>query len=163
MKSATEAADARQDVLTEGFRGKLANVTYGSVCFVNADSGVLVDQLVGHDTEGGTSIIQGLLMRHRLLAACLLTGACLAVGETPSIVAIKNAKIVPVAGPAIAKGTVVIRNGLIEAVGAGVTEPADAWVVDGEGLTVYPGLIDGLSTLGLPSMPAIGEVAAARR
>jgi hypothetical protein len=64
--------------------------------------------------------------------------------------AIHNARIVPVNGPAIAKGTIVVRNGLIESVGADVNVPADAWVLEGEGLTVYPGLIDGLSTIGLP-------------
>ncbi len=64
--------------------------------------------------------------------------------------AIHNAKIVTVSGPVIAKGTVVVRNGLIEAVGENVAVPADAWVVDGEGITVYPGLIDALSTVGIP-------------
>jgi hypothetical protein len=68
----------------------------------------------------------------------------------PSTVAIRNAKIVTVSGPVIAKGTVIVRNGLIEAVGENVAVPADAWVVDGEGMTVYPGLIDGLSTVGIP-------------
>jgi len=68
----------------------------------------------------------------------------------PSTVAIRNAKIVTVSGPVIAKGTVIVRNGLIEAVGENVTVPADAWVVDGEGMTVYPGLIDALSTVGIP-------------
>jgi hypothetical protein len=86
-------------------------------------------------------------MKSVLLAAVWITA--LAVAETPSAVAIRNARIVPVSGPMIAKGTVVIRNGLIADVGEGVAVPADAWVIDGEGLTVYPGLIDGLSTLGM--------------
>lgn len=44
------------------------------------------------------------------------------------------------------KGTVVIRDGLIEAVGAGMKVPADATVIDASGSTIYPGLIDlGLS------------------
>ena len=58
--------------------------------------------------------------------------------------------MIPVSGPVIAKGTVVLRNGLIEAVGADVAVPADAWVIEGDGLTVYPGLIDALSTFGIP-------------
>lgn len=41
-----------------------------------------------------------------------------------------------------------IRDGLIEAVGANVTIPSEAWVMDGEGLTVYPGLIDAMSNWG---------------
>lgn len=64
--------------------------------------------------------------------------------------AITNARIVTVAGPVIERGTVVLRNGLIAAVGANVTAPADARVIDGAGLTVYPGLIDSSSSLGIP-------------
>src|SRR5208283_1086818 len=70
--------------------------------------------------------------------------------QQPTALAIHNARIVPVSGPVIAKGTVVVRDGLIETVGADVNIPADAWVVEGDGLTVYPGLIDCLSTIGLP-------------
>jgi imidazolonepropionase-like amidohydrolase len=65
--------------------------------------------------------------------------------------AITNARIVPVSGAEVARGTVVIREGLIAAVGANVAAPADARVIDGTGLTVYPGLIDANSTLGLPA------------
>ena len=84
------------------------------------------------------------------LAAALLLLAAFAWAEAPAVLAIRNAKIVTVSGPVIAKGTVVVRNGLIESVGANVTVPPDALVVDGEGLTVYPGLIDALSTVGIP-------------
>src|SRR5579872_4959182 len=84
------------------------------------------------------------------LAAALCFLAAFAWAEGPAVMAIRNARIVPVAGPVIAKGTVVVRNGLIEAVGASVTVPPEAVVVDGEGLTVYPGLIDALSTVGMP-------------
>jgi len=72
----------------------------------------------------------------------------------PTSVAIRNAKIVTVSGSTIAKGTVVLRNGLIEAVGDSVAVPADALVIEGEGLTVYPGLVDGLSTWGMGSAGA---------
>lgn len=65
--------------------------------------------------------------------------------------AITNAKIVTVSGTTIEKGTIVIRNGLIDAVGANVTAPADAQVFDATGLTVYPGFIDALTNLGLPA------------
>lgn len=64
--------------------------------------------------------------------------------------AITNARIVPVSGATIERGTVVIRDGLIAAVGANVTPPADARVIDGNNLTVYPGLIDSYTNLGLP-------------
>lgn len=74
--------------------------------------------------------------------------------------AITNARIVPVSGAVIERGTVVIRNGLIAAVGAQVAAPADARVIDGTGLTIYPGLIDANTTLGIPqpsASPAAGE------
>lgn len=64
--------------------------------------------------------------------------------------AITNARIVTVSGPTIDRGTVVIRDGLIAAVGQNVTAPADARVIDGSGLTVYPGFIDSLTSLGIP-------------
>lgn len=85
-----------------------------------------------------------------LILTLLCAGVCAIAADKPQPVAIRNARIVTVSGPVIAKGTVVIRNGLIEAVGENVSPPADAWVVDGEGMTVYPGLIDALSTVGIP-------------
>ena len=71
-------------------------------------------------------------MRTPVTALLLLCG--FAFADTQSAVAIRNAKIVTVSGPAIAKGTVILRKGLIEAVGENVAIPADAWVVEGEGL-----------------------------
>jgi imidazolonepropionase-like amidohydrolase len=70
------------------------------------------------------------------------------------ITAITNAKIVTVSGTTIEHGTVVLRNGLIAAVGEQVSAPADARVIDGSGLTVYPGLIDANTNLGLPEPTA---------
>ncbi len=73
--------------------------------------------------------------------------------------AITNARIVPGSGATIDKGTVVFRNGLIVAVGANANVPADARVIDGAGLTVYPGLIDSYTNLALPEAspsPAVG-------
>ncbi len=63
--------------------------------------------------------------------------------------AITNARIIPVAGPAIEKGTIVIRDGVIAEVGSAVKVPADIQAIDGTGLTVYPGLIDPYTSLGL--------------
>ncbi len=83
-------------------------------------------------------------------------GVCLclsawAQGTAVNAYAITNARIVPVSGAVIEKGTVVIRDGLIAAVGANAKAPADARVFDGTGLTVYPGLVDALTTLGQPA------------
>lgn len=69
--------------------------------------------------------------------------------------AIRGAKIVTVSGATIDNGTVLIRNGVIQAVGTSVTVPPDALVTDGAGLTVYPGFID------LNSGAPLGEAAPA--
>src|SRR5262245_25077788 len=63
--------------------------------------------------------------------------------------AIKGGTVVTVTGATIQKGTVIIRNGLIEAVGADIPVPGDARVIDAAGMTVYPGLIDAYSNIGL--------------
>lgn len=71
-------------------------------------------------------------------------------GEGVSAYALTNARIVTVSGPVIERGTIVVRDGLISAVGATVAAPPDARVIDGTGLTVYPGIIDANTTLGIP-------------
>jgi imidazolonepropionase-like amidohydrolase len=77
-----------------------------------------------------------------LVALLLPIVVTTAGGPTEIAYAIRGAKIVPVAGAEIGSGNIVLRNGLIEAVGATATIPNDAVVIDGTGLTVYPGLID---------------------
>lgn len=76
--------------------------------------------------------------------------------------AIRGATIVTVTGATIAKGNVVVRNGLIEAVGAEAAIPADAKVIDGAGLTVYPGLFDTYTSLGVPA-PTTPDAGGGRR
>jgi len=93
-------------------------------------------------------------IRLRLFVASALlfvfAGASNAQHSAIDTYAITNARIVTVSGPVIDRGTVVIRNGLIAAAGANVTAPSDARVIDGSGLTVYPGLIDSYTNLALP-------------
>ena len=69
------------------------------------------------------------------------------------VFAIRNARIVTVSGPDIENGTVVIRDGKIEAVGATVNVPAGAQTIDGRGLSVYPGMIDAGTNMGLVEVP----------
>ncbi|MEO5860685.1 MAG: amidohydrolase family protein [Pyrinomonadaceae bacterium] len=63
--------------------------------------------------------------------------------------AIVGAKIVTVSGAVIENGTVVIQNGKITAVGAGSSIPSGAERIDGKGLSVYPGMIDSSTGMGL--------------
>ncbi len=90
------------------------------------------------------------LSRVLLAAVSVFILGAAAFAQTGSY-AITNAKIVTVSGAVIENGTIVIRNGLIEAVGAGAKVPADAKVLDGKGMTVYPGLFDAYSSLGIPA------------
>jgi imidazolonepropionase-like amidohydrolase len=82
--------------------------------------------------------------------AFILFSVCFAAAQSRTdVYAITNARIVTVSGATIEKGTVVVRDGLIESVGADARIPADARVLDGTGLTVYPGFFDALTALGL--------------
>jgi len=83
---------------------------------------------------------------------CLSIDAQNRGGET---FAITGARVVTVSGAPIENGTIIIRDGLIESVGAAgsVKVPADARSINGAGLTVYPGFFDALSTLGLQAAP----------
>jgi imidazolonepropionase-like amidohydrolase len=63
--------------------------------------------------------------------------------------AITNARIFPVSGAPIEKGTIVIKGNKIDLVGANVAVPAGAKVVDAAGASVYPGMIDASTDLGL--------------
>ncbi|RMI06523.1 MAG: amidohydrolase, partial [Calditrichaeota bacterium] len=62
--------------------------------------------------------------------------------NTPRVFALVHARIVQKPGVIINDGTVVIRDGVIEAVGKQVNIPPDARIVDYTGRTLYPGLIE---------------------
>jgi imidazolonepropionase-like amidohydrolase len=75
-------------------------------------------------------------------------------GTKPTI-AIRNATIYPVTSAPIPNGTIVFSNGLITAVGANAPIPGGATVIDGTGLSVYPGLIDSGTVVGLVEMSSV--------
>lgn len=98
-------------------------------------------------------------MKRRLLAATglLVAGTLaspLAAAPVPQVHALTGARIVTAPGQVIDHGTVVVRDGVIEAVGADIEAPADARIHDLEGLTVYPGLIDAYQAAPWPSAQA---------
>ena len=107
---------------------------------------------------------------HRLrLGLLLVIGSLLLVGQhlpaappttvpieglrqnTPAVHALTNLRIIPEPGKVIDKGTIVIRDGVIEAVGAELKPPADARIWDLTGKTAYPGLIDAYSEFTIPA------------
>jgi imidazolonepropionase-like amidohydrolase len=88
-------------------------------------------------------------MRRLAIAVAVVLAGAAPRGLLAADVVIRGGRVVTVSGPVIENGTVVISGGKIAAVGANVAAPAGATVIDAVGKTVYPGLIDGLTSLGL--------------
>lgn len=113
-------------------------------------------------------------MRFRVQACAIALGLAMtcavhhAHAAPDTVYVLRNVRIVPVSGPAIDSGMVVVAHGLIQAVGASTAVPKGAWEIEGKGLTVYPGLFDGLTDIGLtsaapPAAPGPGGAGAAPR
>lgn len=95
-----------------------------------------------------------------MIRSILLTGAACAALAAPAAaqtVAIVNARLEPVSGPAIVSGTIVMRDGKIVALGAGVAAPAGAMVIDAKGGVVTPGLIAPSSNLTASEIGGVKE------
>ena len=90
-------------------------------------------------------------MRRLSLLAALALAPLAARAQQADTHAIVGARVVTVSGPVHERATVVMRDGLIEAVGPDVTPPPGARVIDGKGLAVTPGLIDAFRRSGLPA------------
>jgi imidazolonepropionase-like amidohydrolase len=80
------------------------------------------------------------------LATILLAAISLGVSSVTAFavgpLAIQGAKIITISGDVIPSGTIVIRDGKIEAVGADVKIPGEAKVIDAKGMVVMPGFVD---------------------
>lgn len=72
------------------------------------------------------------------------------VGPVTKTFAIQKATIVQAPGKIIEEGTIIIKNGLIQAVGKNVSIPSNAKVIDGTSMYVYAGFLDGFSHAGIP-------------
>jgi imidazolonepropionase-like amidohydrolase len=90
-----------------------------------------------------------------LAVTCFLASLAPAQSQPQTTYALTHAKIFTLAGAAIEDGTVVIRDGKIAAVGAGVEIPSGAQVIDAKGLQVYPGLFDSITQMGLREIGAV--------
>ena len=101
---------------------------------------------------------QVLVLAVGLVAAPLLAGP---PPEPPPFYAIEGVRVEVGDGTVLERATVVIENGTITAVAEDAAIPAHAWVIDGEGLTVYPGLIDAMGSLPQRRRPPGGPGAAA--
>ncbi len=94
------------------------------------------------------------VFQHRMVSPWWSLLALVAVAiplqaERPHIYALQNLRIVTAPGQVIEKGSLVIRDGRIEAVGADISIPEDAQVIEGEeGWTVYAAFIDAAAYIG---------------
>ena len=94
-------------------------------------------------------VVRTRLSRGTIAVTLALLGAAPARAERPRVYALTGGRVVVAPGKTIENGTVVLRDGLIEAVGASITPPPDAVVVDVTGKTVHAGFIDACSEAGL--------------
>ncbi|MFT3879957.1 MAG: amidohydrolase family protein [Gemmatales bacterium] len=69
----------------------------------------------------------------------------------PAAFAITNTTVVTKPGSELTKVTLVIRDGLVQALGTDVKPPADAEIIDGKALVIYPGFVDASNTWGVDS------------
>ncbi len=95
-------------------------------------------------------------LRRVLATVAFLPVALLVVPEASpaQTLAIEGGTVHPVSGPSF-EGTVVVRDGLIEAAGVDVAAPAGAAVIDASGLHVYPGLFNAFTSVGLSEIGSI--------
>ena len=89
------------------------------------------------------------IIRYSTLIAALAGAMALPAFAADGPLVIAGARVVTVSGAVLENTSIVIQNGRISSVGSGLTAPAGARVIDGKGKTVYPGLFDGLTYLGL--------------
>jgi len=93
---------------------------------------------------------------HLMLAALLSTLLAITAFAQTKPVVLKGGKLLTVSHGTIENGVIVMDNGKITAVGAAksVSIPKDARIIDVSGMTVYPGLIDSETSLGLTEISA---------
>jgi imidazolonepropionase-like amidohydrolase len=122
--------------------------------------------MTGHPerSEGSPANMRDRILRCFVVTLLSMTGAPAAAfaqsvilnnpGKKPTV-AIRNATIYPVTSPPISNGTIVFANGVITAIGTNVPIPSGAITIDGGGLSVYPGLIDSGSQVGLTEISSV--------
>lgn len=86
----------------------------------------------------------------------MLVAAVTAGPAAAAVVAITNATVMTGAGATLDNATVVVDGGRIRSVGSGPA-PAGATIIDGTGRTVTPGLVVGMSDLGIDEVAGVRE------
>ncbi|MXW13834.1 MAG: amidohydrolase family protein [Rhodothermaceae bacterium] len=77
--------------------------------------------------------------------------------KTDTVTALTNARIVTVTQGTIERGTILIQDGTIIQIGVNVDIPKDSRVIDLTGLSIYPGMIDSGTQMGLIEVGSLPE------
>jgi imidazolonepropionase-like amidohydrolase len=93
------------------------------------------------------------MKRLSLIFATLLASA----SANAATIAITGGTVETAAGAPISNGTVIIRDGRIVAVGQGIAVPAGATIIDASGKVVTPGIVTGMSTLGITEVEGVRQ------
>jgi imidazolonepropionase-like amidohydrolase len=106
------------------------------------------------DKRMNKKILNTLRIGSSICLGVLLSSSLFSQTDT---VALRGAKLVTVTQGVIENGTLLIKEGKIASVGAEVTLPPGATVIDCTGKTVTPGMIDGFTNLGTADLPSFGK------
>jgi hypothetical protein len=105
------------------------------------------------------------MFAYRFVPALVLALAAAGPLSAQERLAVKGGRILPVAGPPIDGGVILIRGGKVEAVGKNLSIPSDAKVIDAAGKVVVPGFVEVHSTRGMdqvnetnPNVPFLSVV-----
>jgi imidazolonepropionase-like amidohydrolase len=112
-----------------------------------------------NDVSSGTNrTIEAMfkLLLSILLLVCALPVTAAAQARKGTYL-LTNARIETVTHGIIERGSLLIHDGKIAALGPDVARPADAEVIDCAGLTLYPGMIDAGTRLGLVEIGSLSE------
>jgi len=95
--------------------------------------------------------------KYSIMAALIAISCLPLLGNSDKPLLIRNGRIVPVVGAVISKGSLLIENGKIARIGTAISAPAGAEIVDAQGMSVYPGMISSLTTIGVIRHPGAGD------
>jgi imidazolonepropionase-like amidohydrolase len=93
------------------------------------------------------------MQTQRYILLCLLFGWNCQAPAAESIIAIKANRIDTVASGVVENGVLLIRGGKISAIGANIEIPHTANVIDARDKTLFPGLVNPVSGIGLSASP----------
>jgi imidazolonepropionase-like amidohydrolase len=98
-------------------------------------------------------------MRRAAIVGTVVLGLLLVANAAPAaeVILIRNGTIVPVTGPVIEGGSLLIEGGKIARIGKNIQAPANAKVIDASGKYVYPGLVAVMTSVGVTGYPGAGN------